>query len=108
MAVSYSDLGMSGIWHGYGQRDQFRPRFDVSHCNANIPAPHIDDRRAAPIVARIHAEKILLPKVGMQRHDPVRTFFVRTTLVRPERRRAGGGLSMATLGVQCVGIAGPV
>src|ERR1700733_13402270 len=33
---AYSDRGMSGIGHGYGERNELRPCLDVSHSHANV------------------------------------------------------------------------
>src|ERR1039458_8145059 len=54
--------------------------------DSNIVAPDIDDRRAAAVVAGIHAEKIFLPEVGVERQNPVGPFFVGAALIGPEGR----------------------
>src|ERR1700730_236150 len=85
---------MRGIRHGYGERNQLRPRLDVSHRHSNVTPPDVDNRRAAAIVAGVHALIIFLLKIGVQRHDPVETFLVGATLVRPESWRAHTALRL--------------
>src|SRR5580692_2661836 len=79
---------MRGIRHRYGERNQLRPRFDVSHSHSNVTPPDVDNRCTATVVAGIHALIILLLKIGVQRYDPVGAFLVGATLVRPESWRA--------------------
>ena len=88
MPENHGNAGMIGIGHRNRQRNQSRPRLNMSHCYSNIPAPDVDDRRAATVVTGIHAEKIFLLEISFQRHNPVWPFLVRTALVRPERWRA--------------------
>src|ERR1035437_7454247 len=74
----------------------------MSHSNSNVTPPDGDNRRAATIVAGVHALIILLPKIGVQWYDPVGAFFIGTALVRPESWRAHTALR-----VQNVRIVGP-
>src|SRR5450631_2139549 len=102
MPIVHGDLGMTRIRHRDGQRNQPGPHVYVSHCDANIAAPDVDDRRAAAIVAGVHAEKIFLSEFGMQRYNPIWPFLIGTALVRPEGWRAA-----IVQRVQRVGIVGP-
>src|ERR1039457_6313874 len=88
MPIVHGDLDMTRIRHRHRQRNQPGPHVYVSHCDANIAAPDVDDRRAAAVVAGVHAEKILLSEFDMQRYKPVWTFLIGTALVRPEGWRA--------------------
>src|SRR5580704_979910 len=83
---------MRGTRHGYGERNQFRPRFDMSHSHSDVTPPDVDNRCTATVVAGIHALIILLSKIGIQGYDPVGTFLVGATLVRPESWRAHAAL----------------
>ncbi len=83
---------MCSIGHGYGEGNQLRPRLDVSYSNSNVTPPDVDNRRAAAIIFGIHALIIFLLKISVQRQDPVGTFLVGATLIRPESRRAHIGL----------------
>ena len=102
VAIVHGDLGMTGIWHGHRQRNQLWPRFDVSDREANVPPPDVHDRRAAAVVAGVHAEKVLLSEFVMQRHNPVWTLLIGTALVGPEGRHAA-----IVLRVQRIGVVGP-
>src|SRR5271165_7653915 len=80
--------------------------------DSNIAAPDIDDRRSAPIVAGIHAEKIFLMEVGAERQNPVGPFFVRAALVGPEGRRVfwilpSCALRNRALSIHAVRVVGP-
>src|SRR5579863_6060515 len=83
---------MCSIGHGYGQGNQLWPRLNVSHGNSYVTPPDVDDRRAAAIIVGIHALIIFLLKTGVQRQDPVGTFFIGAALVRPESWQACTGL----------------
>ena len=102
LGEAHGNLGVRGIRHGYGQGNQLRPGFDMSHSNSNVTPPDVDNRRAATIIAGVHALIILLLKIGVQRYDPVGAFFIGAALVRPESWRAHSALR-----VQNVGIVGP-
>src|ERR1017187_3466881 len=79
---------MCSVGHGYGEGNQLWSRLDVSHSHSDVTPPDVDDRRTAAIVAGIHALIIFLLKIRVQRQDPVGTFLVGATLVRPESWRA--------------------
>src|SRR6266576_622447 len=83
---------MCSIGHGDGEGNQLRPRLDVSYSNSNVTPPDVDNRRSATIIIGIHALIIFLLKISVQRQDPVGTFLVGATLIRPESRRAHIGL----------------
>ena len=74
----------------------------MSHSYSYVPPPDIDYRRAAAIVAGVHALIIFLAKIGVKRYDPVGTFLVGATLVRPECWRA-----YSALGGHRVRVVGP-
>src|SRR5947208_884594 len=108
MPENHGNAGMIGIWHRHRQRNQSRPRLNVSDCYSNIPAPDVDDRGAATVVTGIHAEKIFLLEISSQRHDPVWPFLVRTALVRPERGPVAIALRVViTVRAQLVCVVGP-
>ena len=85
---------------------------DMADGNSNIAAPDIDDRRAAPVIAGIHAEKVFLLEVGMERQHPVGPFLVRTALIGPEGRGIAWRLPVrtmrtSTLSIHVVRVVGP-
>ena len=60
MTILHADPGLAGVGHGNGQRNQTRSRFDEADTNAHVSAPHVNNWRAATVVACVHAEIILL------------------------------------------------
>src|SRR5437660_12912404 len=92
---------MYRIVHEDVEGNQLRPRLDVSYGNSNVTPPDVDNRRAATIIIGIHALIIFLLKISVQRQDPVGTFLVGATLIRPESRRAHIGLPVYRVPVIC-------
>src|ERR1035441_6672281 len=77
-----------------------------------IAAPDVDDRRATPVVASVHAEKIFLLEVGTERQNPVGPLFVGAALIGPEGRGVAWHLparAMRTsaLSIHAVRVVGP-
>src|SRR5579872_3729539 len=64
----------------------------MTNANSNVAPPHINNRRSSAVIARVHAEVVLLPKARFEGQHPIRTFFVRSALIRPERRYSSSWL----------------
>ena len=81
--------GAIGTLLRHRQRNQLGRHFQMPHADTAIPLPNIDNRSAATIVRRVHAQKILLLETRLQRQYPVRPLLVGAALIRPERRLSG-------------------
>ena len=92
ITILNADPCLTRVGHGNGQRNQAWSRFDVAHPDAHVPAPDVNNRSAAAVVARVHAEIVLLRESCVQWNQPVRTTLVRAALKRPEGNLRGPAL----------------
>jgi hypothetical protein len=72
-----------------GRRHVLRHELEVPDREPDVAAPHVDDRGPAAVVARVHAEEVLLPEADRHREHPVRALLVGAALVGPEGRLPG-------------------
>src|SRR5207237_5633392 len=94
---------LARIGHRNRKRNQTWSRFEVTHSDASVFAPHVDNWCATAVIAGVHAEIILLVETWVQWDEPVRAALVRAALKRPQRRMLG-----AALCVDLIVIVGPL
>src|SRR4030095_2753780 len=103
MSILHTDLSLTCVEHRNWKGNQMRSRFGVPYSDTRVSAPHVNNRRAASIVARVHAEIVLLGESCVQWDYPVRTTLVRAALKRPERH-----IRRAALRVDRIVVVGPL